>query len=120
MSRKATGNMFFRATKQTKAYCVYGLFCPLELKLKYIGFTNSYEGRIYSHYTDTSSSWIKTIWTRQLIKSGVIPVPLIIRQFDNIDEAKDFEYKIISENIETLLNGKSTKTRYNKKYKPKI
>lgn len=92
-------------------YVVYGLFCPIERKVKYIGCTQFLNKRIREHLKDKRNSG-KRNWIMWLLEKGLRPETKIYLQTNNGKEALKDERKRITRNRKRTFNDKSKLSSY--------
>src|SRR5690348_987469 len=52
---------------------IYGLFCPVDGEIKYIGKSNNPHRRLRDHMCDSRGEYSKGLWLRKLKHSGLKP-----------------------------------------------
>lgn len=70
-------------------YYVYGLVCPIEERVKYVGMSNEPEKRLLAHKSNPQGNNVK--WIDELKKQSKSPSLYIIEEVDNIDKALERE-----------------------------
>lgn len=70
---------------------IYGLFCPLDGQLKYVGKGNNPERRLKDHMTDfRGCEYEKALWIRKLKAQKLKPEMFVVEEC-HIDEWKENE-----------------------------
>lgn len=86
-------------------YIVYGLLCPIELKIKYIGYTKNLPKRIKMHVAE---SWFapegRKEWMEMLKQNKLRPIGVPLAQFASELKALYHEDKLIRQHGEKLFN----------------
>ena len=86
-----------------KTTFIYGLHCPIDNKLKYIGKSNDPIARFRKHRQMSDNNHLKNEWIKSLLDNGLKPSLLILEEV-LIEDWKQKEKLHISKNRETLLN----------------
>jgi predicted GIY-YIG superfamily endonuclease len=86
-----------------KTTFIYGLYCPIDNKLKYIGKSNDPIARFRKHNQMCDNNHLKNEWIKHLIDNGLKPILKILEEV-MIEDWKQKEKLYISSNRETLLN----------------
>lgn len=90
---------------QRDNYCVYGLICPVDLSIKYIGCTTFLSSRIAMHYgTQNKKKTRKQDWINFLKENNLRFIPVIFKGFEDRDEAWEYERALIIKHSDKLLN----------------
>jgi predicted GIY-YIG superfamily endonuclease len=86
-----------------KTTFIYGLYCPIENKLKYIGKSNNPISRFRKHKQMSDNNHLKNEWLRNLNNNGLEPILKILEEV-LIEDWKQKEKQYISINRESILN----------------
>lgn len=94
-------------TRINKFFSLYGLYCPYNNELRYIGITTGLlSTRLAGHLRNPTNGKI-AMWFKQLKKNGKTPIIKLIRVYDTYESLLVGEIKEIKENREKttkLLN----------------
>lgn len=90
--------------EQTKAFVVYGLTCPIDKMVRYVGCTCNLSQRFMYHLTTSDGSKVKFRWIKKLKESRLFPIPQIIFQSENKLSALRVEKNLIQFNGDVLFN----------------
>jgi predicted GIY-YIG superfamily endonuclease len=82
---------------------IYGLYCPIDNKLKYIGKSNDPISRFRKHKQMSDNNQLKNDWIKKLRENKLEPILKILEEV-LIEDWKQKEKLYISSNRETLLN----------------
>ena len=88
----------------TKKWVVYGLLDPRTTELKYVGCTKNYKSRYSQHCSAPSGTPQKIKWHKELKELNLIPIIILLAEFDNERDAYECENSHIKSNLK-LLNG---------------
>lgn len=87
---------------------IYGLYCPLDEQIKYIGKSNDPKGRYRKHLQMCDNNNQKNEWISKLINSGLKPILKILEEV-NIEDWKNKEKEYIknygSNNLYNICGG---------------
>lgn len=97
--------------KRNKFY-VYGLICPIDNVIKYIGASINPDLRYKKHLRNTDGTIDKIKWISNLIDSGKKPSMIILGEFTNEKECADAENSLCKKYSSNLLNDNIDKNRY--------
>lgn len=86
-----------------KTTFIYGLYCPIENKVKYIGKSNDPISRFRKHKQMSDNNHSKNEWLRNLNNNGLEPILKILEEV-LIEDWKQKEKQYISINRESILN----------------
>lgn len=86
-----------------KTTFIYGLYCPIENKVKYIGKSNDPISRFRKHKQMSDNNHSKNEWLRNLNNNGLEPILKILEEV-LIENWKQKEKQYISINRESILN----------------
>jgi len=109
---------------RTKTF-IYGLFCPIDNELKYIGKSNDPISRFRKHRQMSDNNHLKNEWIKHLHDNGLKPILKLLEEV-SIEEWKQKEKIYITKHRETLLNicgganGPSFGNRTSYKRQPKV
>lgn len=94
-------------TRINKQYLLYGLYCPYNNELRYIGITTgSLSTRLAGHLRNPTNGKI-ALWFKELKNNGKIPIIRLISEYNTYEDLLNGEIKEIKENREKttrLLN----------------
>lgn len=68
------------------AYTVYGLRCPIEDTIMYVGETNNFPRRMCEHLSLRGHNLGLNAWIATLAVKGYVPIPVV---FDIVETPKD-------------------------------
>lgn len=87
-------------------YYIYGLTCPVEKTIKYVGQSKNPETRYKQHLRDAEkkSNTEKQKWIRGLNDKKIKPGIIILEKTEDEVQARILEEKYVIENIKTVLN----------------
>jgi len=96
---------------------IYGLFCPIEKQIKYIGSTVDLRFRTNAHYSNCGSQGIqKTLWVEKLRKKNLRFEVITIDE--TTEQQRDYWEKFYIELFKSWgFNLLNSKTYYNAKEK---
>lgn len=86
-----------------KTTFIYGLYCPINNQLKYIGKSNDPISRFRKHKQMSDNNHLKNEWIKHLFDNGLKPILRILEEV-LIEDWKQKEKIYISTYRETLLN----------------
>lgn len=90
--------------RNNKSYKLYGLYCPYNLDLKYVGITTgSLSTRLYNHLRKPTNGKIG-LWFKELKKDNIIPIIKIIQKYETYDDLLFGEINEIKKNKELGIN----------------
>ena len=94
-------------TRINKSYLLYGLYCPYDDELRYVGITTGLlSNRLAGHLRKPTNGKIG-LWFNELKKNGKKPIIKLINEYDNYQDLLNAEINEIKENREKtnkLLN----------------
>jgi predicted GIY-YIG superfamily endonuclease len=108
---QAMGTDILSRVMQNKEYCVYGLLCPEELIIKYVGCTVNIDQRYRTHLS-CHRGGMRKVWINELRAKNLLPILVIIEEFDDKEDALECERTTINKNLETLHNLKGSQYLY--------
>lgn len=88
-------------------YYVYGLLCPLDLSIKYIGCSMQLDERAHNHYYDKSNGkrgQRKREWIQLLKNHNLNFTVIVLNEFNDKDAALKCEREMIKKYKQNILN----------------
>ncbi len=92
---------------QNENYCVYGLICPISLRIRYIGMSAYLHFRTSQHYGEGKNNSRKYAWISSLKKQNLRPIPVILKEFKDRKEAANYEKELIKKHFRFITNSKT-------------
>lgn len=89
---------------QTLKHVVYGLVCPNDNIIRYVGKTRDLEIRVGQHLYKKEGSKEKYSWITQLRANKQRFIVVVLFQTDNAFDAKIAEWEHINKNKDTVFN----------------
>lgn len=95
-------------TNPYKEYFVYGLLCPLEMRVKYIGCTRNLKKRETGHFSERNRLFgytkVKNEWVKMLSEMKLRPIMVVFRKFFSKREAFNYESELVFIHRSSLTN----------------
>jgi predicted GIY-YIG superfamily endonuclease len=84
---------------------IYGLFCPVEKTIKYVGKSKNLKKRYQQHIRKLDKQFTpKRKWLESLFEKKLLPILKILDESENEIDARKLEQFYCNENKNTILN----------------
>lgn len=87
-----------------KKIVIYGLKCPVDGKMRYVGKSTNFQSRYKDHIKDIGDTTNKKLWIKKLSERKLLPIPVVLDFAYNQIEARKKENEQVLKYIKTVYN----------------